>query len=107
MMESQRPVAYVISAIGGFNDEATVKRYAEVAGPAIKHYGCHFIVSNAEPMVVEGASQTRHLSVVEFPSMEDAKAWYESAEYSEARTSTPKTFKGRVLMFVQGVSTPS
>jgi uncharacterized protein (DUF1330 family) len=72
--ESQQPVAYVISAIEGFVDEASIKRYAEVAGPAIKHFGGRFIVSNAEPIVFEGETRTRHISIVEFPSMKDAKA---------------------------------
>lgn len=41
--------------------------------------------------------------MVEFPSIENAKAWYESPEYAEARALTPATFMGRVLMFVEGV----
>ncbi len=101
--EAKPPVAYVISEIEGFVDEATVKRYAEVAGPAIEHFGGRFIVSNAEPVIVEGESLTRHMSVVEFPSMKDAKAWYDSPEYAEARANTPATFIGRVLTFVQGI----
>ena len=103
MSEAQRPVAYVISAIEGFIDEAIVKRYAEVTGPAIEHFGGRFIVSNTEPVVVEGESPTRHLSVVKFPSMENAKVWYDSPEYAEARALTPATFRGRLLMFVEGV----
>jgi uncharacterized protein (DUF1330 family) len=100
---SQRPAAYVISAVEGFADEVTVKRYAELAGPAIGHFGGRFIVSNADPVVVEGESPSGHLSMVEFPSIEHAKAWYDSPEYAEARALTPATFRGRVLMFVESV----
>jgi uncharacterized protein (DUF1330 family) len=100
---SERPVAYVISAVEGFVDEATVRRYAELTGPSIERFGGRFIVSNAEPVVVEGESPSGHLSMVEFPSMEDAKAWYDSPEYAEARALTPAAFKGRVLMFLEGV----
>jgi uncharacterized protein (DUF1330 family) len=100
---SQRPVAYVISAIEGIVDEATVRRYAELTGPAIGRFGGRFIVSNAEPVVVEGESPSAHLSMVEFPTIEDAKSWYDSPEYAEARAITPATFRGRVLMFVEGV----
>jgi uncharacterized protein (DUF1330 family) len=71
---SQQPVAYIISAVEGFVDESAVKRYAELAGPAIKHFGGRFIVSNTQPVVVEGVSPSNHLSMVEFLSMEDAKA---------------------------------
>lgn len=101
--KSQPPAAYVISAVEGFMDEATIRRYGELAGPAIEHFGGHFIVSNAEPVVVEGESLSRHLSMVEFPSIEVAKAWYDSPEYAEARALTPATFRGRLLTFVEGV----
>jgi uncharacterized protein (DUF1330 family) len=100
---SQRSVAYVISAIEGIADEATVRRYAELAGPAIERFGGRFIVSNAEPVVVEGESPSAYLSMVEFPTIEDAKSWYDSPEYAEARAITPATFRGRVLMFAEGV----
>ena len=73
---SQQRVAYVISAVEGFVDESKVKRYAELAGPAIEHFGGRFIASSADLVVVEGESPSNHLSMVEFPSMEDAKAWY-------------------------------
>jgi uncharacterized protein (DUF1330 family) len=99
----QQPVAYVISAVDGFMDESTVKRYAELAGPAIEHFGGRFIVSNTEPVFVEGESSSNQLSMVEFPSMEDAKAWYDSPEYAEARDLTPAAFRGRLLIFVEGV----
>ena len=98
----QPPAAYVISAVEGFVDEATVRRYAKLAGPAIEHFGGRFIVSNAEPVLVEGESPTGHLSIVEFPSIEHAKAWYDSPENAEARAITPAAFRGRVLMFAEG-----
>ena len=105
MTTEPTPVAYVISAVEGVADESTVKRYAELAGPAIEHFGGRFIVSNTEPVVVEGESPSNYLSMVEFPSMEDAKAWYNSPEYAEARDITPAAFRGRLLIFVEGVKT--
>jgi hypothetical protein len=43
----------------------------------------------------------RYLSMVEFPSMEHAKAWYDSPENAEARALTPAAFRGRLLIFVR------
>ena len=37
--------------------------------------------------------------------MEGAKAWYNSAEYAEARDLTPAAFRGRLLIFAEGVKT--
>jgi uncharacterized protein (DUF1330 family) len=100
--ESKHPVAYAISAVEGFTDEATVKRYGELAGPSIKHFDGHFIVSNEGAIVVEGESPARRISIVEFPSIEVARAWYDSPEYAEARALTPGAFKGRSLTLVEG-----
>jgi uncharacterized protein (DUF1330 family) len=80
-----------------------IDRGGELAGPAIEHFGGRFIVSNTEPVFVEGESSSNQLSMVEFPSMEDAKAWYDSPEYAEARDLTPAAFRGRLLIFVEGV----
>src|ERR1039457_2336561 len=102
MTTEPTPVAYVISAVEGVADVSAVKRYAELAGPAIEHFGGRFIVSNTEPVVVEGESPSNYLSMVEFPSMEDAKAWYNSPEYAEARDLTPAAFRGRLLILVEG-----
>jgi uncharacterized protein (DUF1330 family) len=99
------PVAYVISAVEGFVDQATVRRYAELAGPAIERFGGRFVVSNTEPVVVEGETPLRHLSMIEFPSIDDARAWHDSPDNVEARALTPAAFRGRVLMFVEGVQT--
>ncbi len=95
-------VGYVISTIEGIVDEATVRRYAELAGPAIARFGGRFVVSNAEALTVEGHTSSRHLSMVQFPSIEAARAWYESPENAEARAISPKAFKGRTLTFVEG-----
>jgi uncharacterized protein (DUF1330 family) len=76
---------------------------AELAGPAIEHFGGRFVVSNSEPIVVEGETPPRHLSIVEFPSIEDAKTWYYSIEYAQARNLTPATFRSRLLILVEGV----
>jgi uncharacterized protein (DUF1330 family) len=90
-------VAYAISAVQGFVDEATVRRYAELTGSAIQHFNGRFIASNAEPVVVEGESPAYRLSMVEFSSIEHAKAWYDSPEYAEARALTPATFRAACL----------
>jgi uncharacterized protein (DUF1330 family) len=103
MNEEQRPVAYVISAIEGIADAAAVKRYAELTGPSIDHFGGHFIVSNAAPVIVEGETPARYMSIVEFPSMKDAQTWYDSPEYAGARALTQAAFKGRLLQFVEGL----
>jgi len=98
----ESPLAYLISAVEGFEDPAAVARYAELTGPSIATFGGHFVVSNTAPVFLEGDSSSASLSMVEFPSMDRAKAWYDSPEYAEARAMPPDTFRGRLLMIVEG-----
>jgi uncharacterized protein (DUF1330 family) len=106
MNASSKPsIAYLISAVEGFVDEATVRRYAELAGPAIERFGGRFVISNTEPVVVEGETPLRHISMVEFPSIDEARSWYDSPDNVEARALTAAAFRGRVLMFVAGLRT--
>ncbi len=98
-----QPVAYVVSMVEGFLDEATIRRYGALTRPAMQQYGGHFVVSNVEPLVVEGETPSRRVSMIEFPSMELARAWYDSPEYAEARALTPAAFEGRLMLFVAGV----
>ncbi len=44
--------------------------------------------------------------VLEFPTMEDAKAWYNSPEYTKARAHRHKSAKHREI-FVEGFSMPA
>jgi uncharacterized protein (DUF1330 family) len=100
--DTQAPLAYVISGVTGFADPLAVRQYAGLAGPAIEQFGGRFVVSNTRPNIVEGASALAHLSIVEFPSMDRARAWYDSPEYADARDLTPLAFEGRLLLFVRG-----
>lgn len=100
----ESPVAYVVSTVQRFPDAEAISRYAEIAGPAIARFGGRFLVSNIDPILVEGVRPTARMSVVEFPSLDQARAWYDSPEYAEARELTPQAFEGRTLLFVEGVS---
>jgi len=44
--------------------------------------------------------------IMEFPTMEEAKAWYNSPEYTEARAYRHKSAKHREI-FVEGFSMPA
>ena len=42
------------------------------------------------------------MNVIEFPSMEQLRAWYDSHEYAPARDIAPSALR-RPLLFVEGV----
>ena len=76
--------AYVIALMDVSNMER-YQEYAKRAPQASKKYGGH-AVARGKPVLLEGDDAPGRAVVLAFPSLEDAKAWYASAEYQEART---------------------
>jgi uncharacterized protein (DUF1330 family) len=59
--------------------------YRKLAGPAVAQYGGKFIVRGGARTILEGKFDATRLVVVEFPSSENAKTFYNSPEYQAAR----------------------
>ncbi len=103
--ESQKIVAYGIAITDEILDEAAYKRYGELVVPLIEKHGGRFIVGGVDPLVLEGEWPSGHqITMVEFPSMEHAKAWYNSPEYVPVHDMIPTIFRRR-LLFVEGIKT--
>lgn len=94
--------AYVISEVE-ILDETQGQLYRELAAASIASHGGRYIVRGAEPEVPEGEwPDQRRVVVVEFPSMERLRSWYESADYADA-LAVRQTALNRRLLFVDGV----
>lgn len=57
--------------------------YAKRAGPAIESHGGRYLTRGGRTINNEGTEYSRNV-IVEFPSMDDAEACYNSPEYKEA-----------------------
>jgi len=97
--------AYVI-ADTEIVDPAAGARYRDLAQKSIAQYGGRYIVRGGAVDSVEGGWQPKLFVVVEFPSMEQARRWYSSAEYAEA-LKLRQTALRRRLIFVEGVEAPA
>jgi uncharacterized protein (DUF1330 family) len=77
--------------------------YRELAKAAVARYGGRFLVRGADPVVAEGDwSPGQRIVVIEFPSMEQLRAWYDSPEYGPARAIARSAMRRR-LLFVEGI----
>ena len=65
-------------------DAERYKDYVTTAKPAFERHGARFLVRGGEVTSMEGASRARNV-VIEFPSVAEAKACYDSAEYQAAK----------------------
>lgn len=76
------------------------KKYVEGAGPAYQAHGARFLVRGGTAHSFEGEARTRNV-VIEFPSLEEARACYESETYQTARAHRLDVAEGEVVL-VQG-----
>ena len=57
--------------------------YLPPASETVENHGGTLTVWNKEPDVIEGEWDHNMTVVVEFPSVEDARAWYNDSDYEE------------------------
>lgn len=58
-----------------------LKRYAEEVPKTIEKYGGRYLVRGGKFEVLEGGWKPKLMVVLEFPTMEALKRWYNSEEY--------------------------
>jgi uncharacterized protein (DUF1330 family) len=66
-------------------DPATYDRYKLLAPPAIAKYGGKYLVRGGTTTTLEGDWSPTRLVILEFPTGEKARAWWDSPEYAEAK----------------------
>lgn len=87
-------------------DEDGAGRYRELARAAVTHYGGRYLVLAATPAIAEGEwPPGGRVVIIEFASMNQLRAWYESPEYAPAR-ALARTALRRRLLFVEGTDVP-
>jgi uncharacterized protein (DUF1330 family) len=92
--------AYVIADVD-VTDPARFEEYRRQVSPTIEKYGGRYLVRGGATEKVEGNREPRRLVIIEFDSMERARQWYHSPEYSgpiKLRHQSARTN----LIFVEG-----
>jgi uncharacterized protein (DUF1330 family) len=75
--------AYWISVYREILDEAKLAAYAELAGPALREAGGTFVARGLPEQTYESGESTRTV-LIEFDSVEAARAAHDSPAYQEA-----------------------
>ena len=74
---------YLVAHLSVHNKEG-MEKFRQMAGPTIAEYGGKVLVRNPDPEVREGSNSGIAI-VIEFESIENARKFYESDKYTEAR----------------------
>ena len=88
--------AYVIARVE-VTDRQRYKKYLELTPATIAKYEGRFIARGAETMTLEGPEEKRRVVILEFPSFERAKQWYNSEEYQAVRKLRVGAAEGDLL----------
>lgn len=94
-------VAYVIANIDS-RGAAPDHEARRMGGDSIERYGGRFLVRGGKADLREGDWTPHRILIVEFPTMADAIAWYESPEYAPVKALRLAGSSSDVL-FVEGV----
>jgi uncharacterized protein (DUF1330 family) len=87
---------YVVAEVD-VTDPATFKQYADKTPGTIAQYGGHYIIRGGKNMSIEGDAPKRFV-VIQFDSVEKAKAWEDSPEYGAIKPIRHSSAKSRVFI---------
>lgn len=93
--------AYVIFDIH-VTDPVRYEEYKKLAAPTVELYGGKYIARGGTTETLEGDWSPTRLVILQFETMEQAKNWHDSAEYSEAKHIRHQTATSKVVV-IEGV----
>src|SRR3569832_1105407 len=93
--------AYIIVDLT-IRDPETYERYKLLAPPTIAQYGGRYLVRGGTTLTLEGDWSPTRIVILEFPNADQARAWWSSPEYADAKALRHATAKTRMLL-VEGL----
>jgi uncharacterized protein (DUF1330 family) len=93
--------AYVIADVK-VSDPEKYKGYMALSPEAVRAGGGEFVVRGGAHQVLEGNWRPNRMVVLKFPSYEQAKAFYDSALYRQARDARAGATEFFNMVVVQG-----
>ena len=97
--------AYVIVDVEVLEPEA-YREYTRQVPATLERHGGRFIVRGGTVETLEGEWRPQRVVVIEFPSVEGAKAWHASPEYRAILPLRHRHARTTFLAVVEGVAGP-
>ena len=93
--------AYVIADVEVTNPELFAQ-YRELVEPTVNAYGGKYIARGGETHTLEGDRVPNRTVIIQFPSVEQAKAWHGSEEYAHPKDMRIRSTNSQVII-VEGL----
>jgi uncharacterized protein (DUF1330 family) len=89
--------AYVVTEIEVI-DKDRYEGYKQMVAPSIAAYGGKFLVRGGATETLEGTWSPQRFVIVEFASRAQAKAWWDSPQYAEAKALRQATARTQMIV---------
>ena len=84
--QTATPPAYYVGNVQSVKDAEAYKTYAGKVPETLTPFGGKFIVRGAEPIILDASRKPPgYIVIIQFPSMKDLRAWWNSPVYSSIR----------------------
>ena len=93
--------AYVLNDME-ITDPALFEEYKKLSPATVAQYGGRFLARGGRTETLEGDWSPKRLVILEFPSVEQARAWADSPEYAPAKRLRQRAAKSNLIV-VEGV----
>ena len=93
--------AYVIVELD-VHDAATFEEYRTQVPATIARYGGRYLVRGGKAETIEGGWTPKRMVVLEFPSVEQARKFYDSADYAPQKALRLRSAHCKMIL-VEGV----
>lgn len=93
--------AYLITNVR-FTNAEKAQEYGRQVSSTIEKYGGRYLARGGQVDVVEGDWRSGYVAIVEFPSLEQAKRWYDSGEYRQIKPLRVENADSQII-FVDGL----
>ena len=93
--------AYIVVEVD-VHDAERYEDYKRLVPPTLAQYGGRFIVRGGASETLEGDWSPGRVVIFEFPSAEQARAWWDSPEYAPAKALRQATAHTQMIL-VEGV----
>lgn len=88
---------FIVSRVD-IKDLPRMQAYMAAAPETVEKYGGRYIVRSGKIDVIEGKTRCDRIVVLEFPTKEQALAWYHSPEYTPLRAERWEVADASILL---------
>ncbi len=93
---------YVVANVR-FSSPERAQEYGRRVPAVIDRYGGRYLARGGPAEMIEGDWPVAYVTLIEFPSLDDANRWYESEEYRAIKLLRVSDAQSQI-MFVEGLN---